>query len=264
VGSELQTRKGRERAVIVNALTKPINVVVPAAILVAGFALSWLLPLAPVAALTYALLVTLTLFDEGEAKKVLAGARGAEFPPVEAISVAGLPPRIAEPLGTAVAEEGKIREAIAQAKLPYTDVSAEVGVLMEEMQKVARKGAVIDSYLADPEVAKAASRLAQLERQNRAGGPAAEAQKLAIDALQAQVKIQSELGDQLDRCCAELEHLAASLGVIRGQIVRMSVAEDASVQDDLAGQVRSLRERVSALAEGLTEATSSLSRSTTA
>ena len=40
----------------------------------------------------------------------------------------------------------------------------------------------------------------------------------------------------------------------------MSVAEDASVQDDLAGQVRSLRERVSTLAEGLSETTSQLGK----
>ena len=44
----------------------------------------------------------------------------------------------------------------------------------------------------------------------------------------------------------------------------MSVAEDASVQDDLADQVRDLRERVSTVAEGLSEATSQLDAAPTA
>jgi len=48
-----------------------------------------------------------------------------------------------------------------------------------------------------------------------------------------------------------MEHLAASLGVVHGQLVRVNVAEEASLQDDLAGEVRSLRERVGAVAEGL-------------
>ena len=42
--------------------------------------------------------------------------------------------------------------------------------------------------------------------------------------------------------------------MIRGQIVRMSVAEDATVQTDVGAQVRDLRERVTTLADGMTEA----------
>jgi hypothetical protein len=244
--------------VIANALTKPVNIVVPAGLLVAGFLLGWLVVLAPLALVVYALLAGFTLFDEREAARVLAEARAAALPPVRELSTAGLPPEIAEPLHTAITEAGKIEQAIAQAKLPYAEVSTEVGVLLGEMEKVARKGTVINAYLSDPEVTGARQRLEALKHRARGDGPAAEAQGMAIEALQAQVKIQSELDDQFGRCCAELEHLAASLGVVRGQIVRMSVAEDASVQDDLADQVRSLRERVSAVAEGLTEATSQL------
>jgi hypothetical protein len=260
MGSELQTRSGRERAVVVNALTKPLNILVPAGILVAGFLLQglFLLVLVPVALAVYGLLAWLTLFDEREAKQVLDAARASGLPPVRTISTAGLPPQIAEPLATAVAEERKIAQAIAQAKLPYHEVSTEVGVLMGEMQRVADRGGVIEAYLTDPEVESAAARLAKLQRAGHADGPAAEAQRMALEALQKQVEIRADLTDQYERCCAELEHLAASLGVIRGQIVRMSVAEDASVQDDVAGQVRSLRERVSTLADGLTQVTSRL------
>ena len=68
------------------------------------------------------------------------------------------------------------------------------------------------------------------------------------------MKIKGELEGQLDRSYAELDHLVASLGVIRGQIVRMSVQEDSSIQDDLGAQLKDLRQRVSTLADGMGEA----------
>ena len=72
---ELERRRTRERAVIGNALTKPVNVLVPAGLLVAGFLLSWLWVMVPLAIVAYVLLVVLTLFDEGEAKRVLSRGR---------------------------------------------------------------------------------------------------------------------------------------------------------------------------------------------
>ena len=60
-----------------------------------------------------------------------------------------------------------------------------------------------------------------------------------------------QLAAELDRFRAELEHLTASLGVVRGQLVRMSVAEEASLQDDVADQVRDLRERIGGVAQAL-------------
>ena len=257
MGSSLERRRGRERAVVVNAITKPLNVAVPAGVLVTGFLLGWLVVLVPLAIVLYAMLVGLTLFDEGEAKRVLSKARAAELPPPRNLSTAGLPPQIAVPLRAAISEEGKIEDAIAYAELPYAEVASEIGVLVDELEKVARKGALIYWYLSDPQVVAARERL-EAARQQGGDGPAAEAQQMAVEALEAQVKIEAELDDQFKRCCAELEHLAASLGVIRGEIVRMTVAEDAGVQDDLADQVRDLRERVSTVAEGLSEATSQL------
>jgi len=257
----LERRKDRERAVIGNALTKPVNVVVPAAVLVAGFVTGWLWVLVPLAIVAYALLVAFTLFDEGEARRVLSRGRAGELSPARELSTEGLPPQIAAPLQSALTEEVKIEQAIAEAKLPYAEVSAEVNVLVSELERIGRKAGVIYAYLADPEVADAGRRLAALRARAEASGPAAEAQQMALEALETQVRIRDELEDQFERSCAELEHLAASLGVIRGEIVRMSVAEDASVQDDLAEQVRNLRERVSSVADGLSEATSQLGAS---
>jgi hypothetical protein len=253
------TRAQRSRALIANALTKPLNIVVPAILIVAGFLLHIPIVLVPVAIVAYGLLAVFTLFDEGEAKKVLAKTRQGALPAPPQVDLTGLPPKIAESIADAVSEEQKIEQAIAQANLPYGEVSTEIGVLMREMQRVAKKAAPIYTYLSDEDVQSAPDRLAQLRRGGGGSGAAADARKLAIDALEQQVKIAGELNDQLERSYAELDHLVASLGVIRGQIVRMSVAEDASIQDDLGAQLRDLRERVTTLADGMGEAADQVS-----
>jgi len=221
---------------------------------VVGLLLHLLVVFVPVAVLAYALLAGLTLFDEGEARRVLARERARSLPRVELIPGDGVPPRIAEALRDAAAEEAKIERAIEQSKLPYGEVSAEINVLVRETGRVAQKAAVIYAYVSDPDVQEAPERLARLRRESGSRPAAADARKLALDALEAQVKIQRELEDQLERSYAELDHLVASLGVIHGQIVKMSVVEDAAVQDDLAGQVRDLRQRVTSLADGMTDA----------
>jgi len=254
MGSSLQTRGRKQRALVVNALTKPLNVAVPAVVLVAGLLLHLLVLFVPIALVIYAALAWTTLFDDREAKRVLSpgegrdgGRRAArELPP-------GLPPELGEPLRSAVAEEGKLRAAVEEAKLPFDDVTAEVSVLMDEMQRVAAKGATIHAYLTDEDVAGARARLERLRRQRRRSG-AVGPRQMALEALESQVRIQDELANQFKECVAELEHLSASLGVIRGQVVRMRVAEDASVQEELAGQVRDLRTRVTTVADALTDA----------
>ena len=55
-----------------------------------------------------------------------------------------------------------------------------------------------------------------------------------------------------------MEHLIASLGVVHGQLVRMSVVDETHLQEDVAGQVRDLRERVASVADGLREAVAQL------
>jgi hypothetical protein len=63
------TRSQLQRSLVANALTKPLNVLVPAALVVAGIVLGalWLVGIAVV---VYAVLGALTFFDEGEAERV--------------------------------------------------------------------------------------------------------------------------------------------------------------------------------------------------
>jgi phosphatidylglycerophosphate synthase len=63
------TRSELQRSLVVNALTKPLNVLVPAAVVVAGIVLGalWLVA---VAVVVYAVLAALTFFDGREAERV--------------------------------------------------------------------------------------------------------------------------------------------------------------------------------------------------
>ena len=63
------------RALLVNALLSPFNVLLLAAVLIAGIVLGVLAPTLPVAAFVYALAVARTYFDEDVADKVLARER---------------------------------------------------------------------------------------------------------------------------------------------------------------------------------------------
>ena len=68
----MPTRKDLTRVLVVNAMTKPVNVTIPAAVLTAGLLLAvpWLIPVALVCWLA---LVVVTFFDEREAES--AGRR---------------------------------------------------------------------------------------------------------------------------------------------------------------------------------------------
>src|SRR5262245_27093553 len=108
---ELQTRSQLTRAVAVNAATKPVNIVVPAAVAVVGalVAISWLWA---VAVLVYVALVVATFFDADEAEKVGKRSRGVEEGKPAAqrqLDPAALAPPIAERLQQALTEERQIR-----------------------------------------------------------------------------------------------------------------------------------------------------------
>ena len=62
--------------------------------------------------------------------------------------------------------------------------------------------------------------------------------------MREQLKANEALETQRERFLAELEHLVASLGVVRAQLVRMSIAEEGEVQQQVTGELRDLRSRM--------------------
>jgi hypothetical protein len=243
------TRSQLQRSLVVNALTKPLNVLVPAAVVVAGIVLGalWLVG---VALAVYAVLAALTFFDAAEAERVgkrIYGAAARSVAPARQAALSRLAPPIAQQLAAARAEEARIRTAVADADLPFAEVTEETDALVQAMEGIAVRAQRVYDYLASHDSRPVQARLAQLQ----AGGRDSELAK----ALRDQLAAYDKLADQLQRFYDEMEHITASLATVGAQVVSMSAAgEGESGQRELAGQVRDLRDQVNALSDGMREA----------
>ena len=135
------SRSDYNRALITNALTQPFNVMLLAAILIAGLLLNAFLPLLAVGIVVYGIAAARTYFDQDEANSVLERERGRRRKAVEAGRLD--PSALAQPIGrlltAARQREARIRDAIDRAELPYEEVSAEVDRFIRAMEDGARR-----------------------------------------------------------------------------------------------------------------------------
>jgi hypothetical protein len=255
---ELVTRRTLQRELAVNAVTKPLALGVGAAVAVSAFLLGtpWLL-LAALAA--YLSLVATTFFDQAEAARVGKSAyERAALRRGQGALPSGLAPEIEQLLTRARAEEERIADTVEQSSLPFDTVVAEVSGLTTEMERIAGRAQSIWKYLAsqDPEAARV--RLRELRARDGESVESGRARDRAAEALTAQLRLWETMQEELDRFKAEMEHLIASLGIVHGQLVRMDVANETHLQEEVARELGDLRERVGTFAEGMREAASRL------
>jgi hypothetical protein len=243
------TRAALTRAIAVNAATKPVNIVVPAAIAVVGALLGvgWLWPLAVV---VYIALVAVTFFDADEAEAVGQRRRGGDEtkPAQRALDPATLAPPIAERLQQALAEERQIRTTIEGADVELTEISGEVDGLVGNLEKSAQRAQLVYGYLAEQDSRTLDRRARELARHQDPDSQRAAA------AVRDQMKLAQDLEATLNRFYAQMDHAVVSLQTIRGELVRISVAGEAEAQAETADRVRNLREEVGAMADGMREA----------
>jgi hypothetical protein len=246
------TRADLRRGLAVNALTKPLNVIVAAAVAVAAVVVgAWWLWV--VALVVYGVLAAQTFFDEDEAKRVgeRAYAR-AELPGGRPVD----PDKLARPIGTQLAaaliERNRIRAAIDSAALPFTDLDAEVAALVREMERTAARAQLVYEYLAGIYPDRIEARLHELRA--AAGSEPDDPARATADALEEQLAAYRDMRRQVERYFAEMEQTVAALSTIHAQIVRMGVTTDAAGEEELTGRVRDLRGKVTALTEGIAEA----------
>jgi len=246
------TRRVLARELALNAATRPLNVAVPAGVVVAGILLTWWL--LPVAAVIYAALVVTTFLDENVAesvgREVYARARGRS-PRAE---LTQLTPAVAERLAGAREAHERVRKAIGESQVPLADVEAEVDRLMHELEKLARHAGRVAAYLAEESEVDLRHRLERLRRRHSGDSQLDAAAGQAAAAVQDQLEARAQLDRQLSHFDAQMEHIVATLGYIHAQIVRASVAEEASAQRRVAERVRDLRHEVDAAADALHEA----------
>jgi hypothetical protein len=149
------TRKQLSCALTLNALTKPANVTVPAAVIVAAllFGAPWLLFVALAA---WCGLVVATFFDEREAERVGRSRRPEVTPP--RLSDPSVYARdIAKRVRAARAARAAIRLAVLESGLALPDVTEEVDALVVAVHGVADRAQRIQDFLADEPDADAAS-----------------------------------------------------------------------------------------------------------
>jgi predicted nucleic acid-binding Zn-ribbon protein len=250
------TRKELQRALVVNAATKPVNVAVPAAVAVLGLILGtvWLLP---VAAVVYTALVVVTFFDSGEADKVadrMYGRDPAALKRAEetrAQKMGEYAPPIADLLENALSQEQAIRRVIVESDLPFDEVSTEVDQLVRAMEKIADRAQKVYVFLETQDRGQVERRLAALRAGDDDMSQADRAQ--LVKALEDQLQAIDALQRQLTRFRAEMEHTTTTLHTIYAQLVQISVATDAVGEQQVAEQIRSLREQVGAASQSIAE-----------
>jgi hypothetical protein len=237
------TRSELQRALAVNALTKPVTVGVSAAVAVAAIVLGapWLLV---IALIVYAALATLTFFDEAEAERVGDAAYGRRQGTVGPgkLDAGTLAPEIRAQLDAARAEQAVIVKTITESDLSFADVRDEVAELVTALEGAASRAQRLYAYLVTQDRPALRTRIAQLER----GGD---------DATAAALRGQDEELGRLDRMLrsayGEMEQVNASLRTVHARLVGLAVSSQASGEAELVGDVRELRERVDVLTEGL-------------
>ena len=241
MGPRLVSRSDLRRALVVNALASPVNVLVPTGVLIAGVMLgAWWL--AAVALVAYVALALHTFFDERAAARVgarvHAGARahGAKKP---SPSPGEFTPLIGGRVKAAVGARAAIHKAIADAPYAFSDVRHEVDALVAAMEADALRAQRIWEFLAGQETA------ASLERRI-----AAEENAPVRAALESKQRAFGRLRERLSGLMAEMDQVVATLQTVQAEIF----AADELSEQELAGQVSELRERVQLVAAGLEEA----------
>jgi hypothetical protein len=242
------SRASLTSAIAVNAATKPVNIIVPARVAVAGalFGVTWLWP---VAVLVYVALVVATFFDTREAEAVRKRRRGEDMPAQQrATDPAQLAPPIAERLQQVLSENRQIRQTIEGADVDLTEVSSKVDGLVTNLEKSAQRAQLVYDYLAEQDSRTLDHRARELERN------ADPDSQRAAAAVRDQMKLAQDLEATLSRFYAQMAHAVVSLQTIRGELVRISVAGEAEAQAETAERVRDLRQEVGAMADGMREA----------
>ena len=199
----------------------------------------------------YAAAAARTYFDEDVANRVLERERVKRREALESgekrVDPATLAPPMAGLLNGALQREARIREAVEGAELPYTEVLDEVDGFVRTMEGTARRAQLLYDALAESPPAAVEERLGQLD-------PKDATKTELVNALTNQLTVQRRMERQLQGFYDEMEKILIELDTVRGNLVSVSASTDAANQQQLAADVRGLREEVGALAEGMSEA----------
>jgi hypothetical protein len=230
--------------VLLNAATKPLNVLVLAGMAAAAILTTpWVLAAAvPV----YGLLIASTIRDPKEADR-LAGATQAQLPGGKR-SLQGITGGLRGEVIAVLNEERGITAELDRAPVRPDGVQEGVEAVCDELIVNARRASEIDLYLQSVDVAGLQRKLAGESRQGRTSQLSAD----AAAAIQEQLQVIEALGQRRAAFDDEIANLQASLGTIRARLVQARA--EAAPPTVGAADITELRDRMRALASGLAEA----------
>jgi uncharacterized RDD family membrane protein YckC len=153
-----------------------------------------------------------------------------------------LAPPIARHVDAAHRIQAGISAAVQRAQLPYTAVSTEVNQLVAQLEGSAMRAQMLYEALAETPVASVQQRLSKVGE--------LEQPELAL-ALREQLVAQTRMQDQLHRFDGEMERMVVELDTIRANLVSTAASDDTQNQERIAERVRSLRDEMSAVSEGM-------------
>jgi hypothetical protein len=221
--------------VVAHAATRPLNVAVLVLLVLASVLVApWIaVAIVPV----YGLLVAATVNDPETAQRLAAGRQQRQLTSGRRLD--GVTGDLRMRVATALGEERRIHEALAE--LPPVDdgLGTQVRALADDLVEVARRASVVDLYLASVDVDDVR------RRHDAASGR-------ARDALGEQLAIIEVLQVRRAELDEEICHVEAALPAIRARLVqaRMSATRPTGLADD----VTALRTRMTILADSLAEA----------
>ena len=193
-------------------------------------------------------------FDGSEADKLAAERRARRERTEQAarLDPASLCDTVARALLAARSQEASIRQTIAESELP-AELTGDVDALVTAFEATARRAdriyRTIERQRSNGQDATVLTRrIAEL--QARSGGGSAD-EKALLEALTAQLDATRRAEELRDRFFTTMERIIAELGTIDSEILGMSTTEAAASQEQVAGQLRDLRELVSGLSSDM-------------
>jgi chromosome segregation ATPase len=232
------------RRVLLNAATKPLNVLMLAGMAaVAILTTPWVLAAAiPV----YGLMIAATIRDPKETDRL--ARRAEQHLPGGKRSLEGITGGLRGQVIAVLNEERGIVAELAKAPVRPEGIQEAVEKLCDELIVNARRASDVDLYLRSVDVADLQRRLAEFARLGRESPRSAD----AASAIQEQLQVVEALARKRAALDEEIANLQASLGTIRARLVQARA--EASVPTVGAADVTELRDRMRALADGLAEA----------
>ena len=242
---------GGRSALLANALLHPFNIVLLAAMLVAGGAFGVLQYLAPAAVVVYLAAVAFTYVDKEQQSQVAARERAKQRRvvdnPKKRIDPSVFAAPIAELLVQAQEREKRIRAAIERAERPYSEVSAEVDSLLTAMRQAAGRADLLYEGLQDSPSADIESRLSGLRQREPS-------KRNLIGALTRQLDAQRAMEQQLQRFYEQMEQTLVELDLVRSRVITTTASGEEASEESLAAEVRSLRDDMGEVGAGMAAA----------